>query len=140
MTEWNRSFQMGLALGLTGKPLPFKREPVAFLYNGVKLPALPEWDREMYPFAVIGWDNSNGKYWLVCFTEAKMVSPTGTLSASRLTDPSTFLAYTPKDSGWEESSIILVALSETVWANHDVYESTNLSLYLPGSDPIPVYE
>lgn len=24
-----------------------------YLYNGVKLPALPEWDKETYPYAVI---------------------------------------------------------------------------------------
>lgn len=29
------------------------KEPIAYLYNGVRLPKLPEWDREAYPYAVI---------------------------------------------------------------------------------------
>ena len=30
-----------------------KRKPVAYLYNGVWLPKLPEWDKEQYPYAWI---------------------------------------------------------------------------------------
>lgn len=40
--NWRKNFLMGLAMGLTGKPLFFKREPVAYLYNGVRLPPLKE--------------------------------------------------------------------------------------------------
>ena len=40
-----RSSVMGLILSLFSSPLPeVQKEPVAYLYNGVRLPALPEWD------------------------------------------------------------------------------------------------
>ena len=47
-----RSFLKGLALGLAGKPLEFApgKEPVAYLYNGLKLQELPESD---LPYAYI---------------------------------------------------------------------------------------
>lgn len=54
MTEKMRSCVMGLLLGQFSSPLPMaQKEPVAYLYNGVRLPKLPEWDREKYPYAYI---------------------------------------------------------------------------------------
>jgi hypothetical protein len=52
MTEKMKSFVKGILLGLCGHPLP-QGEPVAYLYNGVRLPKLPEWDKEAYPYAYI---------------------------------------------------------------------------------------
>jgi hypothetical protein len=34
-----------------------QKTPIAYLYNGVQLPPLPEWDREKYPYAVIVADD-----------------------------------------------------------------------------------
>lgn len=49
-----KSFLMGLSLGLSGKPLPLSGgEPVAYLYNGVRLPKLPDRDEQTYPHLVI---------------------------------------------------------------------------------------
>ena len=43
MTEKMRSSVMGLILGQFSSPLPMaQKEPVAYLYNGVRLPKLPE--------------------------------------------------------------------------------------------------
>ena len=54
MTEKMRSSVMGLILSLFSSPLPeVQKQPVAYLYNGVRLPKLPEWDRETYPYATI---------------------------------------------------------------------------------------
>ena len=64
MTDKMKSFVKGILLSLVGKPFPLaEREPVAFLYNGVRLPKLPEWDSEKYPYAVIV-GNSSGEFWL----------------------------------------------------------------------------
>ena len=51
-----KSWLIGFVLALAGKPLPLgggKREPVAYLYNGVRLSKLPEWDEEKYPHLVL---------------------------------------------------------------------------------------
>lgn len=60
MTRKMRSYVKGLILSLCGKPLPLtaKKEPVAYLYNGVRLPKLPEYDKSKYPYAVIYQYNS----------------------------------------------------------------------------------
>ena len=55
MTDKMRDFVKGLALGLTGAPLPYTgtAEPVAYLYNGYRLPPLPNRDKAQYPYATI---------------------------------------------------------------------------------------
>lgn len=56
MTEKDKDFLEGLAISAACHVLPARkvfREPIAYSYNGVILPKLPEWDREAYPYAVI---------------------------------------------------------------------------------------
>ena len=36
-----------------------------FLYNGVKLPALPEWDKEKYPYAAMNLGANYGVLYLL---------------------------------------------------------------------------
>ena len=88
VAAWDeRSFWLGVSLGLAGKGLPPIKtaepvEPVAYLYghiakegetvthpniNGVDyvgavLPKLPEWDRAAYPYAFIHYGFTNEKY------------------------------------------------------------------------------
>lgn len=56
MTEKDKDFLEGLAISAACHVLPVRkvfREPIAYSYNGVILPKLPEWDRERYPYAFI---------------------------------------------------------------------------------------
>ena len=49
-----KDFETGIILGLSLPPVPqIPREPIAYSYNGTILPKLPEWDRSVYPFAVL---------------------------------------------------------------------------------------
>lgn len=52
-----RSWLIGYTLGICGKPLPLtnggKKEPIAYLCNGVEVPVFPEWDKEKYPYAML---------------------------------------------------------------------------------------
>ncbi|MBR5862186.1 MAG: hypothetical protein IKZ08_02550 [Bacteroidales bacterium] len=51
-----KSWLIGLIVGLVEKPMllnAVKKEPIAYLYNGVQLPKLPEWDKEQYPYAAV---------------------------------------------------------------------------------------
>lgn len=107
------------------------RVPVAYLYNGVRLPGLPEWDKEMYPFAYIG-RNSSGTCYLWCDDEVKIASVDGQilfLSA---------LGFVAKDGKWESSTAAGVGAT-IVWSNVDVYDVDG-TLYLTASEPVPVYE
>ena len=66
-----------LTLGwLVGKQMAAMRSnvgktPVAYLYNGLRLPKLPEWDKETYPYAYIysttSWSSTTVK--LCCYQE-----------------------------------------------------------------------
>ena len=48
------SYVVGFNLALAGMAYPYSAPtPVAYLYNGIRLPALPEWDRGVYPYAYI---------------------------------------------------------------------------------------
>lgn len=71
MTRNMRSCVMGLILGQFSSPLPaVQREPVAYLYNGVRLPKLPEWNREKHPYALlIDWGGIAGLDYLLIFSK-----------------------------------------------------------------------
>lgn len=162
--SWLRSFKMGLALGLTGKPLPLapsQKEPVAFLYNGAQLPPLPEWDREMYPYVHIYARNNLSKAF-VRITSMPVyhddILPDGyngpEQSHIRASSDGIGLNYRYGYDGkndWEPSDPLEVAYTAadtvspvgvvvyTLWTNTDIYNPDG-SLHLAASEPIPVYE
>ena len=64
MTDKMKRFVNGILRDMVGAPLHFivsKPEPVAYLYNDVRLPKLPEWDEKIYPYAYLCtvWTESN---------------------------------------------------------------------------------
>ena len=141
-----QSFLSGLALGLAGKPLALAREPVAYLYNGVRLPKLPEWDREMYPYATILYFLVTPQFWVS--TMPLEVEYNGNIynpCASAGTSALQFCTYTGNDT-WESFDVAEYP-ERTVWdgagiqwANYDVINSTDKSVFLEASEPVPVYE
>jgi hypothetical protein len=150
--QWLYSFKMGLALGLAWKPLPINKEPVAYLYNGVRSPKLPEWDREQYPYATIvttstfnwGWD-----VWLIASQNPFCVRDINSRPCLVHSANENCIEYMidkgdsdwgeanhtePKvDSGWPYSGL------DSIWTDYDVLYA-NGSLYLAASEPVPVYE
>lgn len=144
-TCW-KSFKMGLGLGLVDKPLPLaKKVPIAYLYNGVRLPKLPEWDREKYPYAVIvsAVFPYDGDYFLFVLDDTVTVQRV--FGDSIFTD-GTCLCYRIENSEFVRYSVLDNTLMDSiVWANHDIYRHPNdtvepNALVLSASDPIPVYE
>lgn len=157
MNEKMRSCVMGLLLGQFSSPLPMaQKEPVAYLYNGVRLPKLPEWDREKYPFVVVMQEVSSSIY----FAQA-IAAPLYTEETVSLAGKSLFqLAY-------DQSYLLKSAIQETgtwgdwyevpkayfqgrlendgatenvlVWTNHDILNQDG-TVYLAASEPVPVYE
>ena len=115
-------------------------EPIAYSYNGVILPALPEWDREAY------------------ITEHKIFSKT--IYRVHLTsDPYYAIAsdgeyaigyrkgdmrYTAEESTWTyektyDQDGVWASLTSVIWANFDVKDESG-AVVLDKSNPIPVYE
>lgn len=133
--EFRNFFALGLCVqGLCG----VKREPVAYLYNGVRLPDIhtvytPE-IQKTNPFAVIV-ETTKGVYRLICLEQDNaLVSSSGVFVAS---GQHNFVSYDLANGVWvqeDNGSYYLPA----VWTNHNLYYSGDL--YLAASDPIPIYE
>ena len=125
------------------------------LYNGVELPALPEWDKENYPYATLHYVKGFRKYWLFVFPKTAYVfESNGSLFFGGKDDDDVLVdayQYNCQPGGdswggptyWEHANSFIATLdgSESVafrdvWANFDV--EYNGTLYLAASDPIPV--
>lgn len=129
------------------EPIPLG-EIVAYSYNGTVLPKLPEWDKEQYPYAVIGYLGL--RYRLRLLKAPYTTSSTDNLYAHfyehhlnpTTTQYSTYRGADGNVEGWGEivtSESELVLVGEPIWCNYDLstYDGT---LRLEASDPIPVYE
>ncbi len=151
-----KSFEEGIILALVSPPLPHvvKKQPIAYSYNGVILPPLPEWDRERYPFAHIE-DISNGKALsvsLVC-TDKPLGFNGSTSSPMYVSNPKErfeYIKYDLVDNGEnvadaipeEESGAegIIGVPSWVVWANYDFMGWNTNTVLVAASEPVPVYE
>ena len=159
---------------LVGKQIAGQRgnEPkkiVAYLYNSVELPELPEWDKTVYPYAVITMDvDSDVSYWLYVFAENACCFEgiTGTLFfGGQSSNPAPCIRWlcdyqqSPIPSipdpgyGWryrQEFNNQNVFVDKYNNPNEPKYADTLLwsnfdieydgTLYLAASEPIPVYE
>lgn len=118
------------------------REPVAYLYNVVRLPKLPEWDKTEYPYAMISNEVLNS----VVFTAyaerpstnmATIVNPYDTdiplVHSFLSTDGKSWGELTEGRLGTEGQN------SLPFWANFDVIHGDGTT-YLAASEPVPVYE
>lgn len=129
-----------------------------YLYNGRELPALPDWDKEKYPYACLsdayGTDTLNGNLeyhylgfvQLCCFDEpidfvGKIGDKYGHIPANIRTQ-----FFKLVDGEWvDKGETSYIGSCLVFWSNTDVYFKTNdelgeLSgtLYLAASDPVPV--
>lgn len=146
--DWLRSFKLGLALGLTGKALPFKREPVAYLYNGVRLPKLPEWDKEKYPYAAILSFNEDYSVWVDLYV-AENPLYLERISGGNCIPRNTQYMHWSMDGiavqDWGQGNPnrtigggVNVGLPVYVWSNYD-YLYDDGELYHSATNPVPVY-
>lgn len=137
-----KSFLTGLTLGLAGKPvlLGGQKTPVAYLYNGVRLPALPEWDRESYPYAYID-DHSTHFHTLRCFAALPTVSDGLVVKSGGIqyVCPHSDVGDNTKWTLQSSSGSNILYPVEWNWTNFDLSDSDGNVLFT-ASDPIPVYE
>lgn len=128
------------------------RVPVAYLYNGVRLPGLPEEWKQFQNICVYQEPETSsfpGYCWLIGFSETpkswtkKIVLATYTYHG---TESGTALrtGMYPNDADWNSIRDTLDVgysddLEKVLWANYDVYDPDG-NLYLAASEPVPVYE
>lgn len=138
---------LGLRIGRILAGQRRKRVPVAFLYNGVRLPALPEWDRSVYPYAVISIRTNSAVYNLAFTKSPIMSNADGSLKIGMTGTPSgldkgEFENFKLSDGVWVSGHQGGVTVSRAVWSNNDLYYSADAGggLFMAGSEPVPVYE
>lgn len=135
----------GLMAGLVSRAefAPGK-EPVAYLYNGVRLPKLPEWDKTAYPYAIIQYtDLGFGvEKWRLYLFPIELV---GKGNGAYFPHGMTYCWYNNEDTGWVYSASANHTEAaggptfEPLWTNHDILNEDG-TIYLAASDPVPVYE
>ena len=131
----------------------FEPKPiVAYLYNGVRLPALPEWDREAYPFVVIrkesvGYgfycaenpykvENSDIKDYRYYFgVDTKVMRYT-----AKSNSESWSFSYESTFPGTSGQVFNKGQTDDIVWSNHAIPNTTERTSFLEASTPVPVYE
>lgn len=106
---------------------------VGYSYNGTVLPALPDWDKETYPYAAIVFNSNTGVYALYVSTVQIAKDALAYVSTYTLTDPN---VWSLADEHYATS---FWYLDKFFWSDHDILNSDG-SVYLAASDPIPVYE
>lgn len=117
----------------------------AYLYSGVELPILPDWDQETYPYATVvvsetftGLYFTTTPYSIIATDDGKY----GIINRSEMTAT----VYKPQDDAWSiiASDMTLEAGESagsidgwTVWTNYDLLNSDG-TVYQAASNPIPV--
>lgn len=166
MNSKMRSSVMGLLLGQFSSPLPeVQKEPVAYLYNGVRLPKLPELP---YKYAVIEcFEDSDGvmRYGrLICSSEPIYRTLSVLQSGFDILGDVVFFGFVSNEDYWDTYFGIDSALpinewvkidenhfdertfeneflvADFTWANHDVIYSSDGSVSMSASKPVPIYE
>lgn len=167
-----KSWLTGFALGLCGKALPVAgsgKEPVAYLYNGVRLPKLP--DADGYQKMVITCNPEKQNYKAFAAQKESYIKTVTTASGNIRTDvcfdpPSKSLYGADADAGawyhqdyssgtketvyneWkdvEEDNYITLQLNSDVrnsvlWSNHDILNVDGTVYFAKCAEPVPVYE
>lgn len=148
-----KSWRAGFELGLAGFSFPYSkpRKPTAYLYNGIRLPALPEWDRGVYPFAYI--TAQSGGTSVYYYLHARSVPFTvlegsgGTLKYLTLKGTSV-ITNGPILDKWDnaftgpvnyDNGDVEATCPDIIWTNFDICYADG-TVYMAASDPVPVYD
>lgn len=139
------SFAMGWQLGQRLR----MRELIGYSYNGVVLPALPEWDKSKYPYAFIFPSVLFGIVSAIDFriyVSSKPIHYNGSYMESDETVSLGYATVKTSDALWgelsytENESFKLSTIGSYItWANYDIQNSDG-SVFLAASEPVPVYE
>jgi hypothetical protein len=136
---------------------------VAYLYNGVRLPKLPEWYKEKYPYACISrYTNDTGEteFYRLCLYDKEgvlqrawstydLTAPKGTTYEGyyiyETGDPDAWTYWALQSGGpTNNPGTYIIPVKDAgwdfVWSNIDLYNEDGSFAYSGGPDPVPVYE
>lgn len=121
---------------------PIPVQLVAYSYNGVELPALPEWDKEKYPYAHLFKLNRN-HYMLYITKEINYAVSGDNFNLLHKAEDLQYSKWT-SDTTWGEPYILSTQsgtahVTDVIWANFDVVDETG-DVVLSATEPIPIYE
>lgn len=155
-----KAFLSGLAMGLCGKGNPTFEGSGKMLYNGVELPALPEWDKVKYPYAYItdGGVIARDSRLLRCtdtplyawhYEDTSMGDLFSGVSSYGVVAHYLGYRYDADSETWEfraQSSLIFSHVYLPIWCNTDMEEIIKKdetdeltgAIGLYASDPVPV--
>ena len=149
-----KDFQTALVCGLMSKGRELKGTPIAYLYNGVQLPGLPEWDKSKYPYALVISDGSDDGSVLYLLSEKagyrERTTDNGAYYEFIATAETDLFVYNSENgSAWEYLVDYSTGKNDEIiggykhfyaeWSNHDIL-NTDGTIYLSASEPVPVYE
>lgn len=127
--------------------------PVAYLYNGVELPPLPEWDKTAYPYAIIAEAYLDRGYVLWTCSEVIVAHENWMNTGNTMLRFNGVLTYykswkSDGTDGWNEHlsgdltdenvSDGSLTNSPVLWVSFDMRNQEN-AVYLAASEPVPVY-
>jgi hypothetical protein len=123
------------------------KEPIAYSYNGIILPSLPEWDKETYPYAVMVYDTNKVRLVVASvpfvareteysWVDVYMNAGTKFEMWYGTHDNLKYLGATTTTNTYTVSNVYEHFDS---WSNHDICFD-NGSVFISASEPIPIYE
>lgn len=137
-----KSWMAGFAMGRAAVSSALMPRPYAYLYNGHRLPPLPQWDRENYPYAFILIPDEtlpNGDYAALYVLaqppiwDGEYVSfEPGTALRGQISGEEQWPELTPAQADGVMADYIR-------WSNVDISDGDGTVL-LAASHPVPVYE
>ena len=148
MAEFNLNVEDFLKGIEVGRGIVFERSnlPYYYKYNGYKLPMLPEWDIEKYPYAVIYPYGSKVYRLRLLGKDSYYHYSADTLCFGSTEDnPAGWIGYNYTSGSGTWGSIVSGSYNsiptsgsyKPIWTNFDLeYDGT---LYKAASDPVPVY-
>ena len=118
-------------------PIPVYTGVVAYSYNGIIRPPKPEYDETVYPYAF--YDNIANNYF-ACKSVSFGVDADGTRKKLILGEHKMYPYAFAKWANPMTDPDGMVWFSFIKWADFDVLNPTDNTVYLAASEPIPVYE
>lgn len=111
-----------------------------YLYNGVELPALPEWDKIAYPYAAIGkhtyTDGITAHYFVARNTPLTAYQESGDIVF--IVNAPVIYRLQEGASEWESQTTLGEGLAY-IWSNHDIYAYEDSEVLVhEGNTPIPI--
>lgn len=117
-----------------------------YLYNGIELPALPEWDKTAYPYASIVFADLSENYMLIISTNPIIIKDKNDNiitfeSACDFYDYRTItsdIEWQLENNGRGFYGINFGEPNLLIWSNHSIKKESNSTVYLEGSEPVPI--